>query len=205
LSLYFIADPACCAGRDVLDVAQAVVRGGATIVQYRDKENSRDVVLHNAIRLREAVTEVPLIINDHVDIALESGTDGVHLGQGDVDPAEARARLGPDAIIGQTAFTPAHMAAIDPGAIDYAGTGPFYSTKTDKGKPVLGPEKFKKLLELSPVPVVGIGGITADNAQAVLKAGANGVAVMRGLSEAEDPQSETEKLKENILCYDRYR
>lgn len=136
---------------------------------------------------------VPLLVNDHVELALEAGADGVHLGQGDMIPAQARALLGDRAIIGQTAYTQDHFKAIetDPAqCVDYAGTGPFYETKTKKGKPVLGAgdaAAFRALVKISSVPVVGIGGITPDNAASVIKAGADGVAMMRAISEAPDP------------------
>jgi thiamine-phosphate pyrophosphorylase len=118
----------------------------------------------------------------------------VHLGQGDASPEEARVKLGADAIIGQTAFTQEQIEAVDPEVVDYIGTGPFYTTQTRKGKELLGPSeaggngRFAALAALSPLPVVGIGGITPENAHAVLEAGAQGVAMMRAISEADDPE-----------------
>lgn len=204
LSVYFVADPACCQcggqARDIVDVVSAAVRGGVTMVQYRNKSDPMPDILAEAAMLKEWLPpDVPLIINDHIDVAFAVGADGVHLGQGDAGPAEARAKLGERAIIGQTAFTPEHMAAIDPAIVDYVGTGPFYETKTDKGKPVLGAETFAALVKLSPVPVVGIGGIMPENAKAVLAAGANGVAMMRAISEAEDVEKAAQNFKEVVL------
>ncbi len=188
--VYFVADPSCCAGREVADVVMRAVTGGATMVQLRNKSGHTSEFLAQAAMLSELLKprNVPLIVNDSIDVAFAAGADGVHLGQGDSHPAEARARLGEDAIIGQTAFTAAHIAALD-GCVDYIGTGPFYETKTDKGKPVLGAEKFAALVRLSPVPVVGIGGITPENAALVMASGASGVAMMRSISEAEDPEA----------------
>ena len=103
--------------------------------------------------------------------------------------------MGADAIIGQTAFTEAHIAAVDPAIVDYIGTGPFYPTQTDKGKPVLGAEAFAELVALSPVPVVGVGGITPSNAAAVIDAGADGVAMMRSISEADDISAAVQAFK----------
>ncbi len=190
LSPYFVCDPSLCAGRDPVDVTLAAVRGGVTMVQLRDKSND---ALENARRMKAAQLSVPLLINDHVYIAKGIDADGVHLGQGDMDAAKARAILGPDKIIGVTAFTEEQIKAVDPAVVDYIGTGPFYETKTDKGKPVLGAEKFAALVKLSPVPVVGIGGITPENAAAVIEAGADGVAMMRSISEAVDPEAATRK------------
>jgi len=198
LSIYFVADPACCGARDVVDVVMAAVKGGVTMVQYRNKsDNMQEIHIHTSI-LSELlkVQNIPFLVNDHVDVARAVGAAGVHLGQGDVSPEEAREKLGDLAIIGQTAFTPEHMAAVDPSIVDYVGCGPFYETKTDKGKPVLGPEKFKEIIVLSPVPVVGIGGITPDNAQAVIDAGANGVAMMRSISAADNVEEAARRFRE---------
>lgn len=189
MSVYFIADPDVMGGRDIVDVTRRAIDGGVTMVQLRDKSGDMPRMVQFAKRLR-VVTQnhgIPFLINDRVDVALVVGADGVHLGQGDLPPREARKTLGPHAIIGWTAYTDDHMQAVDPDVVDYVGTGPFYATLTKPDKPVLGPEKFADLVRQSPVPVVGIGGITADNANAVFKAGADGVAMMRGISEAEDP------------------
>ena len=187
-SIYFVADPDACAGRDVVEVVMAAVAAGVTAVQYRDKSGELARVAANAAMLVEMVKPfgVPLLVNDYVDIAFAVGADGVHVGQGDGDVAEAWAKLGEDAIIGLTAFTKEQIAAVDPAVVDYIGTGPVYPTQTDKGKPVLGVDGFAELAALSPVPVVGIGGITPENAQPVLEAGAAGVAMMRSVSAADD-------------------
>jgi thiamine-phosphate pyrophosphorylase len=194
LSVYFVADPSLCAGRDLIDVVMQAADGGVTLVQLRDKSGNMPQFLAQAAMLSELLKSknIPLLINDSIDVAFAVGADGVHLGQGDAAPAEARAKLGEEAIIGQTAFTPAQITALDP-AVDYIGTGPFYETKTDKGKPVLGAEKFAALVKLSPVPVVGIGGVTPENTGAVIDAGADGVAMMRAISEAHDPKLAAEK------------
>ena len=196
LSLYFIIDPECCAGRDMAGIVDAAIQGGVTMVQYRDKHNAPDIVKNHAACLKESIAgRVPFIINDYVDIAVQIDADGVHIGQGDMDPVQARDLIGSDKILGLTAFTPYHIRAVDPDIIDYIGTGPVYPTQTDKGKPVLGAERFGKLVELSPVPVVGIGGITAGTASAVIRAGANGVAVMRCIGQSDDPLAAARQFK----------
>ena len=191
LSVYFVADPSCCAGRDVAGVVMDAVRGGTTMVQYRNKSGNMPEIHAQAAMIAELLrgSGVPFLINDHIDVAFAVEADGVHLGQGDASPEAAREKLGDKAIIGQTAFTVEHLTAIDPSIVDYVGTGPFYPTQTDKGKPVLGAEAFAELVKISPVPVVGIGGITAENATAVIDASAQGVAMMRAISEAESPEA----------------
>ena len=196
--LYFIADPSLCRGRAVEDVVAAALRGGVTMMQYRDKSQDKNEILQQAKILKKLCESchIPFLINDHVDIAREIDADGVHLGQGDMDPAEARCLLGPDKIIGLTAFTEKQIGKVDPALIDYIGTGPVYPTKTDKGKPVLGVQKFAELIQHATVPVVGIGGVTPENAPAVLDAGAAGVAVMRAISEADDPEAAARRLRQ---------
>ena len=189
LSVYVVADPSLCGGRDIVDVVNEAVKGGVTMVQLRNKTGSHEEVAAQARALMDTLRpgSIPLIINDHVDVAADIGADGVHVGQDDTPALKAREVLGPEAIIGLTAFTPGHFATLDPDIVDYAGTGPVYETKTDKGKPVLGPEGLEELVKISPVPVVGIGGITPDNAEPVMEAGAHGVAMMRSISEDDNP------------------
>lgn len=196
LRLYSIIDPAACVGGSFEDTAVAAVKGGATCLQYRDKGSDLRAVKDRLARVYRAVRSVsfgegcvPFLVNDHVHLAAELGVDGVHIGQGDVSAAQARHVLGPDAVIGLTAFTPDHMAAVDPEVVSYVGTGPVYPTQTDKGKPILGIEGLADLVALSPVPVVAIGGITADCiAEIMRRAAPAGVAVMRGISAAADPE-----------------
>lgn len=188
-SIYFIADPAACGARSIVPVVEKALEGGVTMVQYRDKKSAPELRMQNAravLKLCRAAG-VPLLINDHVKLAHEIGADGVHIGQGDSAPEKARAALGDDAIIGLTAFTEQHLDDVDPHIVDYVGTGPVYETKTDKGKPVIDPIGLAWLREFSPVPMVGIGGITPERAAEVILSGADGVAVMRAIGVAENP------------------
>lgn len=189
LSIYFIADSSVCAGRAVEDVVAAAVKGGATMVQLRNKICTREIVADEARRVQRILADsgVAFIINDHVELAAEIGADGVHIGQEDMSAKEARSIIGADAILGLTAFTRTHYDALDPDIINYVGTGPFHATLTKPDKPVLGADGFTQLAKTSPVPVVGIGGITPDNAGDVIAAGAQGIAMMRAVSEAADP------------------
>ncbi len=200
LSVYFVADSSLCVMRDVVDIVQSAVCGGVTMIQLRNKSGDEQAFLEQALACKAVLqgSDVPFLINDNVEIALKIEADGVHLGQGDMDPAKARAILGPDKIVGLTAFTKMQIGAVDPDIVDYIGTGPFYETQTKKGKPVLGKRKFQELVELSPVPVVGIGGIEPENAACVINAGAQGVAMMRSVSEARDPQNQAQRFVQEI-------
>ena len=200
LSIYFVADPHACGGRDIAHVVMAAVEGGVTMVQLRNKIDAKPLIAAQAAMLAELLKPlgVPFLVNDHVDIARDVEADGAHIGQGDMSAPEARKILGDEKILGLTAFTEEHINAVDPKTVDYIGTGPFFPTKTDKGKPVLGAQAFSTLIKLSPVPVVGIGGITPENAAEVLSAGADGVAMMRSISEADDPKAAALKFQ-NII------
>jgi len=195
LSVYFILDPDLCSV-PIPDVLAAALSGGVAMVQFRDKISDPLNVTTVAKTIKEQIDRynistgrsVLFLVNDFAEIAHEIGADGVHIGQGDMKPEKAREILGPDKILGLTAFTEEHIDAVDPAIVDYIGTGPFYETKTDKGKPVLGAARFTELAARSPVPGVGIGGVTPVNANAVIKAGADGVAMMRAISGAEDPK-----------------
>lgn len=195
LSVYFISDPSVCGGRAVEQVIAAAVRGGVTMVQLRNKIDPLDVVARQARRIQDVLADstIPFIINDYVELAADIGADGVHIGQEDVSVKEARRIIGADKILGVTAYTRAHYDVLDPETVDYIGTGPFYATLTKPDKPVLGAKGFSELAIDSPIPVVGIGGITPENAKYVIEAGAQGVAMMRAVSEAYDPEVEAQK------------
>lgn len=203
LGVYFVADPSLVNSQySFEEVIMQALKGGVSMIQLRDKSENKDQIYRHAKEIQEILSlhkkrqpqsssfsSVRFVINDHVDIAKDIQCDGVHIGQEDMCAKQARAFLGEDAIIGLTAFTKEQIKKVDSRVIDYIGVGPFYETKTKKGKPVLGAQAFKELVSLSCVPVVGIGGIEPGNAYAVIKSGAKGVAMMRSISCSEDPQS----------------
>lgn len=188
LSVYLVADPSVCGGRAVEDIVALAVRGGVTMVQLRNKIDPLDVVEEQARAVQDVLkgTGVPFILNDHVELAAKINADGVHIGQEDMGALHARAMIGDNKILGLTAFSRAHYDGVDPRIIDYVGTGPFFATQTKPDKPVLGAEGFAEIIKYAPVPVVGIGGITPENAGQVIRCGARGVAMMRSVSAAQD-------------------
>ncbi|ATB42146.1 thiamine phosphate synthase [Cystobacter fuscus] len=189
LSVYLVTDRLLSRGRGLVDVVLAAVRGGATLVQLRDK----DVPARETLALGRALLErlrplgVPLIVNDRVDLALAMGADGVHVGQGDLPPEVARRLLGPDALVGLSITGAEDLPTLDPSVVDYAGVGPIFPTgsKPD-ATPALGLEELTRLRRLLPVPTVAIGGISAANAAAVVAAGADGVSVVSAICSADD-------------------
>ncbi|HZI05186.1 MAG TPA: thiamine phosphate synthase [Archangium sp.] len=189
LSVYLVTDRLLARGRELVDVVLAAVRGGATVVQLREKESSARETLELGRALLERLRPlgVPLIVNDRVDLALALGADGVHVGQGDLPPEVARRLLGPKALVGLSITGPADLPTLDPAVVDYAGVGPIFPTgsKAD-ATPALGLEELARLRRLLPVPIVAIGGITAANAAAVIAAGADGVSVVSAICSADD-------------------
>jgi thiamine-phosphate pyrophosphorylase len=192
LSVYFVTDPVLCAPLGVVGTALAAVQGGATLVQLRDPQAKGAVLLKTARALVAALAPhgVPLIVNDRPDVALLAGAAGVHLGQDDLPPAQVRAMLGPDALIGLSVTDPQQLGSLDWNAIDHLGAGPVYTTGTKSdAAPALGLEALSAICAASRRPVVAIGGIDLSRTPACIRAGAQGVAVVSAIASAPDPQA----------------
>lgn len=194
LSLYLVLDPVLCAGLGMVETTRAAVAGGATIVQLRDKDASTAAMIETGRALKEILrgTGVRLIINDNVEAAIASGADGLHIGQEDMSAAEARRMIGPDMILGLSVETETLASAIDAGIVDYAGVGPVFATATkpDHKQPI-GFDGLARIIGLSPVPSVAIGGLKADHVAGVLSAGADGLAVVSAICGQPDPRAAT--------------
>jgi thiamine-phosphate pyrophosphorylase len=186
--LYVITDERL-SGRSHEEQARAALAGGAGIIQLRDKTATTRRLYEAALALREMTRAAGalLIINDRVDIALAADADGVHVGPDDLPVAVAR-RLLPGRIVGASAGTVEEAVAAERDGADYLGVGAIYEargSKADAGPPV-GPERITQIRAAVRIPVVGIGGIKADNAAPVIAAGADGVAVITGVVAAPD-------------------
>lgn len=182
-SIYLVTDEACLHGRPLLECVEEALAAGVTLVQYRAKAADGGVLYAEACRLKELCDKysVPLIINDRLDIALAVGAAGVHLGQDDLPCAVARRLLGEDFIIGVSAHNPAEaVQAVSEGA-DYLGCGAVFGTATKHDVAKLGLENLRAIRKAVAVPMVGIGGITADNYAEVLATGADGAAIVSGI------------------------
>lgn len=195
LSLYGIVDPQIGRGRSLATLARAAADGGTTLIQYRAKAADTRAMIAEARAIVAALagTDVPLLVNDRVDVALASGAQGVHLGREDMHPADARALLGPKAIIGATVKNRDDLLALRGQPIDYACIGGVFATShKDNPDPPLGLDGFRALRAeardlLGDLPVGAIAGITAANAGALIEAGADGVAVIGALFGGDDP------------------
>ncbi len=203
--LTLVTDRRLSRGRPIEVVVEAAVRGGATVVQLREKECPASEFLDVALRMRAILDHlgIPLIINDAVEIAAESRAAGVHLGQADASPAEARRFLGPQAIIGLSVETLDQAETAAGWDIDYLGVSPVFPTptKTDIGAG-WGLDGLRKLRPQTRFPLVAIGGINASNAASVIEAGADGLAVVSAIVSAPDPESAARELRTIV---DRYR
>uniref|UniRef100_A0A7C2EIY3 Thiamine-phosphate synthase n=1 Tax=Ammonifex degensii TaxID=42838 RepID=A0A7C2EIY3_9THEO len=192
LRLYVIVGSAHTSGRPVVDVAREAIRGGAQIIQLREKELPARDFLASARALREVTAKagVPLIINDRADIAAAVGADGVHLGQEDLPPAAARRLLGERAIIGVSTHSVSEALRAEKEGADYIGFGPVFPTKTKPECAARGVEALKEVLGQVRLPVVAIGGITPANLPQVLGAGARRVAVVSAVAGAANVAAE---------------
>lgn len=183
--LYLVTSPT----DKLLEIVEAALKGGLTLVQYRDKNVDDAVRFQKAQKLRQLCHNYNaiFIINDRVDIALAVDADGVHLGQQDMPIAVARQLLGPHRIIGRSTTNADEMQrAIKEGA-DYIGVGPVYETPTKEGKPAAGLEYVSYVAKNCSIPWFAIGGIDPNNINDVIDAGAKRVAVVRGIMQAEQP------------------
>ena len=203
LSLYAILDPRFLRGRNLTEIACSLVRGGATCLQLRDKEaSSRD--LYEEARLLKATLRslgIPFIVNDRLDIVLAVEADGVHLGEKDIPIREARRLLGRDKILGASAASADVAVQVEKDGADYIGFGAVFPTDTKEDAKVSGLILLSWVKQAVSIPVVAIGGIKRTNALEVLQAGADGLAVISDLLEAEDVEVQAREFQALIDGY----
>ncbi|ROS29375.1 thiamine-phosphate pyrophosphorylase [Rathayibacter sp. PhB127] len=199
LSLQLVTDTRLCGPRGVPAVVAAAVAGGVRVVQVRDHEATAAELVALTCAVAAVLDErTTLLVDDRVDVVLAARlagarVDGVHVGQSDLPVLAARSILGVGAVIGLTANTPAHLAAahaLPGGTVDYLGVGVIRATATKPDHPVpLGIDGFAALAAATPLPCVAIGGVTADDAAALRRAGATGLAIVSAICAADDPES----------------
>ena len=184
--LYPILDAELLAARSIplACVASELRAAGVTLLQYRDKNGSPQEILRACAVLRKAFASSPcrLILNDRADLAMLASFDGVHVGQGDLCPEDARRVVGPDRIVGISTHTYEQVRVADQSCADYIAIGPVFVTRTKrKPDPVVGLEGVRRARALTHKPLVAIGGLTRHNARSVSDAGANSIAVISAL------------------------
>lgn len=194
--LYAVTDTSWLRGQTLAQQVEAALRGGATMVQLREKELEGEALEQEAREILAVCRKygVPLLINDDVMLARKIGAEGVHVGQSDMAAAEARSILGPDAIIGVTARTVEQAQAAEKAGADYLGSGAVFGTSTKKDAKPLDPAYFQQICESVSIPVVAIGGITANNIRQLEGRKMSGFAIVSGIFAAQDIEAQTKKL-----------
>ena len=209
LMVYAVTDRAWTGKMSVCEQVEAALKGGATMVQMREKGLTNDTVqdyLEEARSLR-ALTErykVPLIIDDNIKLALLCGADGVHVGQNDMDAAQARALLGPDKILGVTAKTVEQALKAQEQGADYLGSGAVFGTSTKADALPMTMERLGEICRSVSIPVVAIGGICLENIGKLKGSGAAGAAVVSGIFGAEDIEGTVRQMREMVGEWGRH-
>jgi thiamine-phosphate pyrophosphorylase len=199
-SLYVVLDRGAAGGRSLDDLLAAVIDGGCRMVQLRDKDSPSGRLLPLAERLlaRARRAGVTFVVNDRVDLAVAVGADGVHLGQDDLPARLARPLLRPGMLLGISTHDVAQAHAARDAGADYVAVGSMFPTPTKPDFQLVGPALVRKLRPDIRVPLVGIGGITHDNVADVIRAGADGVAVISAVCGAPNPTAATRRFLELI-------
>ena len=200
LPLYAVTDRTWLNGRTLYEAVEAALRGGATCVQLREKELGFTDFLREAAERKKLCSHyaVPLIINDSVEIMLESGADGVHIGQDDGDVREIRRRIGPDKLLGVSAHSVEEAVKAERDGADYLGAGAVFATDTKLDAGSLSHAALRAICGSVSIPVVAIGGISQNNLMQLAGSGIDGVAVVSAIFAAENEETAAKKLRETI-------
>ena len=205
ISLYGILDPEHCLDRDLTDLAIIAANNGATILQYRDKVNATRHMVAAVTSILDALadSDIKVIVNDRVDVAMAAGADGVHLGPADMDASRARRIMGEDMIIGISVKTLEGAESVPAHLVDYAFIGGVHPTTSKDNRTSMGVsgwiERAQKVRQVAPeMPIGAIAGITTGNVSEIIRAGADGVAVISGIFEQADVAQATRLFRENI-------
>ncbi len=189
--VYLVTDTVYFKDENIWDRLEEALAAGVTLVQYRDKSPETRVLYERALKMKALCDKykVPLLINDRADIAFAVGAAGVHVGQSDLPPQQARRLLGESAIIGVSAHNAAEAEAALKAGADYLGCGAVYATATKKDASTIGIDGLAAVCRAAALPVVGIGGVTLANYKAVLNAGADGAAIVSAILGSSDIKS----------------
>ena len=198
--LYAVTDRAWLKGETLESQVEKALKGGATFVQLREKELDEAEFLEEAKKLKILCRkyQVPFVINDNVKIALAVDADGVHVGQNDMDAAQARALLGPDKILGVTAKTVEQALKAQEQGADYLGSGAVFGTSTKADALPMTMERLGEICRSVSIPVVAIGGICLENIGKLKGSGAAGAAVVSGIFGAEDIEGTVRQMREMV-------
>ena len=200
LLVYAVTDRAWLGEETLAEQVEKALKGGATFVQLREKHLSREEFLAEAWEIKALCKQygVPFVINDDVDIALAVDADGVHVGQEDMAAAEARRKLGPDKIIGVTCKTVAQAVEAQAQGADYLGSGAMFPSTAKPEAIPMTPETLGAICGAVDIPVVAIGGISAENVQTLRGTGVAGVAVVSAIFAQADIEAAARDLKQKV-------
>ena len=200
LLLYAVTDRAWVGKQTLLEQIEDALKGGATIIQLREKKLDVDSFVEEAVQVRDLCHKynVPLIINDNVEVALKSGADGVHVGIEDAPVAEIRKRVSADFIIGATCKTVEQAKIAEAAGSDYMGVGAVFPSPTKTNAVRITNEQLREIIASVSIPAVAIGGISYDNVCEIKGSSVSGVAVVSAIFGAEDIEKATSLLKERV-------
>lgn len=195
LSLYLVTDKSDDVEKFLMTIEEAI-HGGVSVVQIREKTADTLDFYNLALKVKQITTKynVPLIINDRVDVALAIDADGVHVGQSDMPCEVTRKLVGPDKIVGVSAATIEEAKKAEKDGADYIGTGAVFPTATKDDAPKITKKDLKEIVESINIPVVAIGGITIDNAHELTDTGIKGLSVVSAIMSSDNPKKSSEKL-----------
>lgn len=193
--VYLVTDTVYFNDANIWNKMDAALRGGVTLVQYRDKTQESRILYERALKMKALCDKynVPMLVDDRADIAFAVSAAGVHIGQSDLSAEVVRHMLGADAIIGVSAHNAEEALAAEAAGADYLGCGAVYPTGTKKDTSVIGVEGLQAIRAVTKLPFVGIGGVTLANYRDVLNAGADGAAIVSAILSADDIESTVQK------------
>ena len=196
-SVYLVTDRRNKTDEEFLNIIEEAIKGGTTVVQLREKTASTKEFYELALKVKEITSryDVPLLINDRVDIALAVDSEGVHIGQDDMPADIAREIIGEDKILGVSASTVEEAKKAEKDSADYIGSGAVFPTATKDDADSVSKEELKEIVDSIDIPVVAIGGITVENANTLKGSGIAGFSVVSAIMSAEDPKVASKKLK----------
>jgi thiamine-phosphate pyrophosphorylase len=179
---------------------EAALRGGVDLVQLRMKEADDAKILEAAARFKTVAAEhgALFLLNDRPDLAVQANADGVHVGQDDTPVERARREIGPDRILGLSTHTAHDVDSVRSDTVDYIGVGPVFATPTKPGRPAVGPELVSYAAGHAGVPFFAIGGLDYHNLDPIVRAGAERIAVVRAIADAEDPEQAARTLRAQL-------
>lgn len=202
LKLYLVLDPDLCGGfNGMLETARQAALAGATLVQLRAPQWKKRLVADCGRELLKILRPlgVPLIVNDHVDVAVAIGADGVHVGQDDLSPEDCRRQMPQGMILGLSVSNTNEVKAVNAGLVDYIGIGPVRNTSTKPdAAPATGLRGLLDIVRLAPCPSVAIGGIKSDDIESVMATGTDGIAVVSAICGQTDPAQATRNLLKRL-------